>query len=804
MTSLHTSTCPSVDARVECAFDSRALPASIGAATLRLATARRRFRSPGPARLGRNDLSSFIYLIGPLLLLGVVLAAVWLDRWSVPVILVALGVGIVSGSDVLGLWDFSDVELANEVANASLVFILFQGGFATKRSDFKAVALPAGGMATWGVILTAAAAFAVLHFGLGWAADKAMLLSVVISSTDAAATFAILRRHALPPRLASTIEIESAANDPMAILMTLVVVEGLRSGATAGWAIVPLFLWKFVAGPVVGWAMARGAVAIFDRLNPQDRGYYYVLLLATVLLTYGVAELAHASGMLASFTAGLVMGNRHFIYKQGIRNFSAALSMIANIGVFVMMGLLVYPSQWSKLWLDGVVLFLVLTFLARPAAVWMGTVGMRIGVRERHFMCWAGMRGAVPIVLATYPMAAGLEVGSEVFNLVFFAVLLSVAVQGSTLGWLARYLNLAVPSRPQPRYGLELVTMAHSDLDLIVVDLPDPKGRPGPRIRDLVLPPRAVITLIARGNEVVAPTGNTRLLGWDQVTVLARPSDEAEVRAALLEPFELAPLHEEPTTRVLDAEPAEARRTSHDGDRLEGHTVLIGYGRVGTVLAELLRQRQLPFVVIEQDTTTVHRLRATGTRVVHGHGDEPSVLARAGIATARLLLVTANEPASTRRAIEHALRANPNLEVIARVHHESQQRVLSALPRTQCVLGEVELAYEMARRMLLSAGVSAIETEAILMDARRGEDRALPRTRITEIHVPPNSPIVGKSIAELGMPRGALVITIGRNGEFVVPSGQTAIQADDALLVLADADMALKIEQLVLEGQPEA
>src|SRR5690606_35980608 len=269
---------------------------------------------------------------------------------------------------------------------------------------------------------------------------------------------------------------------------------------------------------------------------------------------------------------------------------------------------------------------------------------------------------------------------------VFFAVLLSVAVQGSTLGWLARYLNLAVPSRPQPRYGLELVTMAHSDLDLIVVDLPDPKGRPGPRIRDLVLPPRAVITLIARGNEVVAPTGNTRLLGWDQVTVLARPSDEAEVRAALLEPFELAPLHEEPTTRVLDAEPAEARRTSHDGDRLEGHTVLIGYGRVGTVLAELLRQRQLPFVVIEQDTTTVHRLRATGTRVVHGHGDEPSVLARAGIATARLLLVTANEPASTRRAIEHALRANPNLEVIARVHHESQQRVLSALPRTQCVL----------------------------------------------------------------------------------------------------------------------
>lgn len=454
-----------------------------------------------------------VYIIGPLLLLGVVLAAVWLDRFSVPVILVALGLGLLAGSDVLGLWHFDDVDLANHVANVSLVFILFQGGLVTKRSVLRSVALPAGGMATWGVVLTAAATFCVLHLVLGWSLDRSLLLAAVISSTDAAATFSILRRQSLRPRLASTIEIESAANDPMAILLTLVVVEALTSGTGLGWTILPVFAWKFAAGPVMGWLLARAALAIFDRLNPQDRGYYYVLLLAVVLLTYGLADLAKASGMLAVFTAGLVMGNRRFIYQQGVRNFSAALSMIANVGVFVMMGLLVFPSQWSDLWLDGIVLFLALTFVARPVAVWLGTLGMRFGARERKFMCWAGLRGAVPIVLATYPMAAGLPAGQDVFNLVFFAVILSVAIQGSTLGMLARRFGLSTPSRPQPRYGLELVTMAHSALDLIVVDLPDPKGRPGPRIRDLTLPPGAILTLVTRGNEVVAPTGNTRLLG---------------------------------------------------------------------------------------------------------------------------------------------------------------------------------------------------------------------------------------------------------------------------------------------------
>lgn len=661
-----------------------------------------------------------LYILSPLLLLGVVLAAVWLDRFSVPVILVALGLGLLAGSDILGLWHFDDVDLANQVANASLVFILFQGGLVTKRSVLKAVALPAGGMATWGVVLTAAGVFCALHFGLGWAFDRSLLLAAVISSTDAAATFSILRRQSLRPRLASTIEIESAANDPMAILLTVVVVQALTAGTGLGWTIIPVFAWKFVAGPLVGWVLARASIALFNRLNPQDRGYYYVLLLAVVLLTYGLAEAAKASGMLAVFTSGLVMGNRRFIYQQGIRNFSAALAVIANIGVFVMMGLLVFPSQWSTLWHDGIELFVVLTFGARPAAVWIGTLGMGFSAKERLFMGWSGLRGAVPIVLATYPMAAGIPAGQDVFNLVFVAVILSVGLQGSTLGVAARRFGLSTPSRPQPRYGLELVTLAHSDLDLVVVDLPDPKGQPGPRIRDLALPPGAIVTLITRGEEVVAPSGNTRLLGWDQVTVLAHAKDEADVRAALLERF--AQPVAESDVRAFEATTAESAPRDGDGP-LRDHVVLLGHGDVGSVLARFLRLRDIPFAVIEQDHTTAMALRSQGVFALHGHGETPELLARAGIADAKLLLVTATQPVAARRAVEHAQRLNPRIAAIVRVQHESLMSALAELSRVQAVQGDVELAYAMARYMLLASGLSATEAEALIVEARTGGER---------------------------------------------------------------------------------
>lgn len=478
-----------------------------------------------------------VYIVGPALLIAVVLAAVWLDRWSVPVILIALGAGISFGSDVLGLVHFDDIDLTNQVANLALVFILFFGGFSTKKSDFKTVALPAGGLATWGVILTAAVTFIALFWWLGWSFEKAILLAVLISSTDAAAIFSILRRQSLSKKLSSTVEVESAANDPMAILLTTAVVGALTVGHPALPVMALTFLWQFGSAPILGWLMAKGALWVFNHLSPQDRGHYYVLTLGIVMLIFGIAQQIGSSGMLAVFVAGYVMGNRPFVHKQGVTNFSAAFSTIANIGMFVLLGLQVFPSEWKSIWFDGVVLFLVLTFVARPLAVWVSTAGMRLGLKHRVFITWAGLRGAVPIVLATYPMAAGIGVGEEIFNLVFFVVLLSVAVQGGTLGLLGRWLKLTVPSRPSPLFNLELVTMAASDLDMIVVDLPGPQGIVGATIAELALPPGSVITLITRGRNLVVPKGSTHLCGWDQVSILAHATEEETIREVLLGAF---------------------------------------------------------------------------------------------------------------------------------------------------------------------------------------------------------------------------------------------------------------------------
>lgn len=499
-----------------------------------------------------------VYILAPLILMAVVLVAALLDRWSVPVILIALGAGILFGSDVLQLWHFSDVNLTNQIANVALVFILFYGGFSTRRETFKSVALAAGGLATWGVMLTSLVTFSVLWGLLGWSMEKALLLAVIISSTDAAATFSILRRQSLNPKLSATVEIESAANDPMAILLTLAAIQALTAG-DAQWHITALlFLWKFAAGIGIGLVLGQASVGLLNRLRPQDRGHYYVLALGLVLLIYGLAEMAQSSAMLAVFVAGFVMGNKPFIHKQGVANFVSALATVADTGMFVLMGLLVFPRQWASLWMEGVLLFLVLTFVARPLAVWLGTVGMGLGTKNKVFISWAGLRGAVPIILATYPLAAGMEIGNEVFNLVFFAVILSVAIQGSTIGMVARWLKLSTQARPKPMYNLELITMARSDMDLIVVDLPGPQGRPGPRISDLNLPSGAVITLVTRGEEVVVPKGKTRLQGWDQVTLLAHVDDEPAIRAALLK--EEAASEED----AVDAEP-EPRPDSGNG-----------------------------------------------------------------------------------------------------------------------------------------------------------------------------------------------------------------------------------------------
>ncbi len=475
-----------------------------------------------------------MYVLAGAVLIAVVLTTALASRFSLPLILIALGVGIVFGSDVTGLIWFDDTHLANALANGALVFILFAGGFGTSRENFRLVFVPAMSLATVGVLVTAAAVALALWALLGVSLMTALLIGAIVSSTDAAAVFSILRSRALHKKVSATAEIESAANDPMAIITTTLLVALATQGGHHGpwWQVVLDFLWQLAGGIGVGFAAGWGGVKLFRLLRHSDRGYFYVLLIGVVLLAFGVADLIRASGMLAVFFTGLVLGNSRIPFRQGLETFLEALSTIANVGLFVLLGLLVFPHEFVRIWLPGVVVFLVLTVMARPLAVWISTLGTGFKWKEKVFLSWAGIRGAVPIVLATYPAAAGVEGAKDLFNIVFFAVALSVLVQGTTVGRLADLLGLSRKARPKPRQAMELVTFQDSDLELCELSA---EGMPGARARvsELALPKGATITMVNRNEQIIAPRGSTEIETGDVLYVLTRADDRDAVARAI-------------------------------------------------------------------------------------------------------------------------------------------------------------------------------------------------------------------------------------------------------------------------------
>jgi len=265
-----------------------------------------------------------------------------------------------------------------------------------------------------------------------------------------------------------------------------------------------------------------------------------VLLVGLILMSFGSAELVHASGMLAAFFAGFVLGNAKIPFRQGLETFLDALSTIANIGLFVLLGLLVFPKEFGTIWIPGVVLFLILTFVARPLAVWVSTLVGGFGWKDRVFLSWAGVRGAVPIVLATYPAAAGIEGGKDIFNLVFFAVVLSVLIQGTTIGKVADWLGLSLKARTKPRQAMELVTFNDSELELTELVVEGPPGR-RVRVSELGLPKGTTITMVNRKELIIAPRGSTEIEPGDVLYVLLKSADQELVEKTLSQAFSTEP-----------------------------------------------------------------------------------------------------------------------------------------------------------------------------------------------------------------------------------------------------------------------
>jgi potassium/hydrogen antiporter len=440
---------------------------------------------------------------------------------GVPILLVFLGIGMLVGSDVLNLINFGDTVLTQRIANVALIFILFDSGFYTKRNSLKSSFGPSLTLATAGIVVTSAAIGLAAHFLLKLDLTVSLLIGAIVSSTDAAAVVNLMRQSPVQPRVSTTLEVESAANDPMAILLTTLMID-IIAGKTGN---VPLFMlelaWQLGGGILIGWLAAKLGVFLFNRLHAENRGYYYVLLMGFALLVYGIGDVARSSGIIAVFFCGYWFGNSEFVYKRGVSHIIEGLSTISNMAIFLLLGLLVFPKTTLLMWKEGLILAGLIIFVARPIAVLISTAPFRYTVKERIFIMWGGIKGAVPIVLATYPAAFGLENSQYYFNVVFFAVFLTCLVQGTSIGWVAKKLGLSVPPKPKALYSVELLSRGKIDMDMI--EIPIEKGGPadGRSLQEINLPRDLVVSSVVRGDQIITPRGETRFKPDDIVFVLA-------------------------------------------------------------------------------------------------------------------------------------------------------------------------------------------------------------------------------------------------------------------------------------------
>jgi cell volume regulation protein A len=451
------------------------------------------------------------------LLIAGVLGAGLAERVRVPGLLLFLALGMLIGDDGLGLVSFGDPRAAQIGGTIALLVILFQGGLSTRPSDLRRAAGPGLVLATAAVILTAGLVALGTWLLLDVDVITALLTGAVVSSSDAAAVFSVLRRAPLPRRLVALLEVESGANDPLAIMLTVGVLEAWREvpGALdwAGFALLQLG-GGLLLGGLAGVAGSR----TLNRTHLGSASLYPVLAFALGGLTYGLAAWVGASGFLAVYVAGLVIGARVPRHRRNIRTFHDALADIAEIGLFLLLGLLVFPSQLPAVALPGLAVTALLLFVARPVAVAACLAWFRYDLRELTLVSWAGLRGAVPIVLATFAYTARYPDAELIFNLVFFVVLVSVAVQGLTVTALATRLGLRAQG-PAWAPVAEALPLDGVDAELVEVTVTPDLHIAGQVLRNVPLPAGGLLTAVVRGERTSVPTASTKLLPGDLLLV---------------------------------------------------------------------------------------------------------------------------------------------------------------------------------------------------------------------------------------------------------------------------------------------
>lgn len=491
-----------------------------------------------------------ILFIAALLLFFGVASSKFSTRFGVPVLVAFLVVGMVAGSEGLGGIAFEDYRLAHGVATLSLALILFDGGLRTRFASFRLAWKPALSLATLGVAITAGVTGVAAAYLLNLPLREGLLLGSIVGSTDAAAVFAVLRSQGLQlqDRLASTLEVESGSNDPMALLLTVGIIEFMLGRLEGPVDLIKFFFVQMGVGALVGYVSARAAVFTVNRVNLSAAGLYPLLITAFGLFAYGAAALAGGSGLLAVYLAGLIIGNSKTVFKNGILFFHDGVAWLAQIAMFVMLGLLSFPSRLVGASYAGLVVAGVLILLARPIAIAVSLIPFRFSLREMLFINWGGLKGAVPIVLATYPLMLGIPDSRIFFDVVFFVVLVSTIAQGWSLAWLARKLGLEAPGTPPAPVALEITSLRDVDGDIVEYVVDEQSRAAHRKVRELALPETAVVAMIARQSSVIPPRGSTVIQPGDHVFVVLR----ADVRTLVDRSFAPAGEHLEGVSTDLE------------------------------------------------------------------------------------------------------------------------------------------------------------------------------------------------------------------------------------------------------------
>ena len=479
----------------------------------------------------------YLLSIGALLILVSITFTKLSDNLGVPVLVLFLGVGMFAGSEGPGGIFFDNAEIAQNIGIVALIFILFAGGLDTEWTAVRPVLKKGLSLATAGVLITAVACGAFAIVFLDFTPLNGFLLGAIISSTDAAAVFSVLRSKnvSLRGNLKPLLELESGSNDPMAVFLTIGMIQLIMSPVSSLTDVIILFIIQMAIGSLFGIGLGRLMVYILNHLKLGYEGLYPVFSLAFAALVYGVTAGAGGSGFLAVYICGLVASCDCLVHKKTLLRFFDGLAWLSQITMFLTLRLLVFPSRLLPVIDQGILLAAFLMFIARPLSVYISLLWSDYNWREKLFISWVGLRGAVPIVLSTFPLLAGVPDAGPIFSLVFFIVLMSALIQGWSIPTVARFVGVAAPMELLRRYPIEFAPISGVDAQLVDLMIPYNSAVVGKSLVELRLPQDSLIVLISRGGDFIVPSGGTVLQESDTILTLVNEKNLPLIRSKLSE-----------------------------------------------------------------------------------------------------------------------------------------------------------------------------------------------------------------------------------------------------------------------------